>query len=129
MYLTAQRVASPRQIWGINAFYYEHGPIIWPPNALLMLDQGPGTLVEIAAEIEPLGGNRVLSFLDIVAPDGTPRQQIWRALELAVAVAPNNPHIFSVHSVAIRAQMDSARAAFWHSEFLALSLRAVDLCA
>ena len=39
----------------------------------------PGDLVESQTEL-PLGGNSVLSFLDVICPDGTPTDAILKAL-------------------------------------------------
>ncbi len=72
MYLTAQRVVSPSgQAEGINAFYYSHGPYVWeglPPAGIP--DSNPGVLVYQSVAVRQ-GGNRVRSYLDVVAPDET----------------------------------------------------------
>lgn len=69
MYVTAQRVVSPAtKHQGVNAFLYRHG-MNWttsPPADVP--EQNPGTLVARAISVSP-PGNRVRSYLDIVAPD------------------------------------------------------------
>jgi hypothetical protein len=70
MLLTAQRVMSPvshRQ--GVNVYQYQHGPYAWErvPNEFLP-EANPGELVAQWIHLPP-GGNRVVSFLDVVAPD------------------------------------------------------------
>jgi hypothetical protein len=76
MYLTAHHVVSPVSgDEGINAFHYEHGSVGWqipPPD---IPDQRPGTLVNAIIAVEP-PGNRVRSYLDIVAPDDAPWPEI-----------------------------------------------------
>jgi hypothetical protein len=79
MYLTAQRVRAPSGQKGINAFFYLHRRA-WldePPPEVLP-EHNPGELLHKQIEIYPPSGNRVLSYLDIVAPDGTPSTQIIR---------------------------------------------------
>lgn len=69
MYLTSQHVIAPTtQSEGINSFLYAHGGLTWevPPQAIP--DQDPGTLLAQSISIPP-PGNRVRSYLDVVAPD------------------------------------------------------------
>jgi len=70
MLLTAQRIQSPSSgQHGVNVYQYLHGTYHWQrvPNEFLP-DANPGELVEMWPALAP-GGNRVLSFLDFVAPD------------------------------------------------------------
>ena len=67
MYVTAQHVLAPAsQREGVNAFLYLHGDIPWgePPAP----EDDPGELHSKLVSVDP-PGNRVRSFLDIVAPD------------------------------------------------------------
>lgn len=77
MYLTAHHVTSPTdQRQGINAFLYRHETLSWdgmPPVEIP--SQNPGTLVAQSISVAP-PGNRVRSYLDIVAPDDTPWNEI-----------------------------------------------------
>jgi hypothetical protein len=72
MYLTAQHVISPvTHREGVNAYYYSHGNYLWdhePPPGIP--DADPGALMNQLTPIPP-GGNRVRSYLDVVAPDET----------------------------------------------------------
>lgn len=82
MYATSHRVQNrPRQ--GINAFLHEHGPrFAWPsePAELIGLpEKRPGRIVGRLVALPP-GGNPVLSYLDVLAPDGTR----WRTLAAAL---------------------------------------------
>ncbi|MFH1865036.1 MAG: hypothetical protein ABIK85_04065 [Candidatus Eisenbacteria bacterium] len=82
MYATAHRVVSPTTgAEGINAFHYLHGGYEWdgPPPPESMPETDPGTLFNDSVAVPP-PGNRVRSYLDVVAPDGTPAREIERAL-------------------------------------------------
>ena len=68
MLLVAQRVVSPERIQGINAYRYRHGDAPWPDDARPLLDDAAATLERTSVQLRP-GGNRILSYLDIVAPD------------------------------------------------------------
>jgi len=93
MYATAHRVLSPKNQVGVNTFLYLHGPEelhfdgrsidkIWVSQA--------GALVAERLEILPGGGNRVLSYLDVVCRDETDPALIRSALQNVVdAIRPN----------------------------------------
>jgi hypothetical protein len=81
MYATAHRVVSPTtRVEGVNTFYYLHDRG-WDgaPPLECMPETDPGTLVDKAVAVPP-PGNRVRSYLDILAPDGTTLQEIEHAL-------------------------------------------------
>jgi hypothetical protein len=89
MYITSQRVVSPaRPREGINAFLSLHGHggegvavIDWEnPRVEQVAEEFPGVLVDSECDLRP-GGNRVRSFLDVVARDGTPLARIKTALD------------------------------------------------
>ena len=86
MYLTSHRVflrSTNRR--GINSFLYRHddGPyreIDWAnPDVVKVADSLPGRFVAEEREIREPGGE-VLSFVDIVAEDGSERARIEAAL-------------------------------------------------
>lgn len=83
MYLTAQRVISPSSEIGINGFLYEHGTVAWetPPDPT---SESVGKLVHSLITVPP-GSNRVVSFVDIVAPDGTPYERIGTQIATWIA--------------------------------------------
>jgi hypothetical protein len=94
MFLTAQRVLSPatRQR-GVNVYQYLHGSHPWTrvPDRFLP-DVNPGELVAQWIELPP-GGNRIVSFLDVVAPDhigAVELQQRLTSLKHRVRL-PDNP--------------------------------------
>ncbi len=71
MYLTAQRVRSAAGAEALHAFLHLHdvpGADPFPDNPLSVPHEHPGQLVASHTPIPP-GGNRVLAYLDIVAPD------------------------------------------------------------
>ena len=81
MLLTAQRVISPRsRERGVNVYQYLHGPYAWErvPNEFLP-ESTPGELVAQWIQLPP-GGNRVVSFLDVVAPDEIGTVQLQQRL-------------------------------------------------
>jgi hypothetical protein len=85
MYLTAHRILAPSGETGINAFLHGHGksplPSLEQPNAIaLVADTLPGDILAHVCDVKP-GGNRVLSFIDIVAADDCPLDAIGRALD------------------------------------------------
>src|SRR3954462_1881712 len=80
MYVTAHLVKSRDQREGINAFVHLHGATFqWPDDASLLPDTTPGRTV-LRQTDPPPGGNDVRAYLDILAPDDTPRGEIERAL-------------------------------------------------
>ena len=85
MYATAQRVRSPERTTGINIFVYDHGDQPVPRrggsfDVQRVTTEEPGQLVAEQREIDP-GGNEVLSYIDVVASDGTDLAMIQNALD------------------------------------------------
>jgi hypothetical protein len=76
VYVAAQRVRSGTAV-AINVFIYEHAPARVPLRSDGAVDvervaeEFQGQLVSSKTPIPP-GGNAVLSYLDVAAPDGTP---------------------------------------------------------
>lgn len=80
MYATAHRVLSLSGQTGINTFVHFHGAeYLWPAEPWRLPETEPGTLSREQVEVR-VGGNRVRSYLDILAPDGTPRGELDIAL-------------------------------------------------
>jgi hypothetical protein len=74
----AHRVRAADGTEGINVFLHLHGEgFVWPetPWSLAQLAEHPGTLVWKRVQVPP-GGNKVLSFLDVIAPDDTPESDV-----------------------------------------------------
>ena len=81
MLLTAQRVVSPlANAQGVNVYQYLHGPQTWErvPDEFLP-EANPGELVAQWIQLAP-GGNRVVSFLDVVVPDETSMIELQQRL-------------------------------------------------
>jgi hypothetical protein len=118
MYLTAQRVRSSAGAEGINSFFYAHGPNAWqglPPQGIP--DRNPGNLVAQSIVVPP-PGNRVRSYLDVVAPDETPWSEIRPAFMAVVSEAQRRPFPWSGASgrVLFRLGMEQALAQLWQRE-------------
>jgi hypothetical protein len=116
MYLAALHVVCPPAgAEGINAFYYTHGQQDWviPPNP----DQQPGTLVNSRVSVPP-GGNRVRSYLDVVAPDGATWSEIRQELLSFVLDNEDGPMPWSDRTgrCLFRLGMESALAQKWAQE-------------
>ncbi len=87
MYLSAQRVRSPRGESGVNVLLFRHGEAV--PGAILGLpvpetlarvsQQQPGKLFASRLALTP-GGNSVEAFLDLVAPDDAPIERLEAAI-------------------------------------------------
>jgi hypothetical protein len=104
MYATAQRVSRNGHT-GVNAFLYLHGQdFVWPEDASSLPEQGPGTLTERQSISIPPGQNPVHSFLDVVAPDGTPGSVLLEALTMfrQDISERSNPAVFTFGRVTIR---------------------------
>ena len=118
MYLTGQHVRASTGADGINAFHYSHVGRTWeglPPHGIP--DEDPGALVAQTIVVPP-PGNRVRSYLDIVAPDVTPWAEIRPAFMSFVAEAQRRrfPWAGVVGRTYFRAGMEQALAANWQRE-------------
>jgi hypothetical protein len=125
MYLTAQRVFSPAtKREGINAFYYVHGNAAWlePP----LPESDPGTLHRKLISIDP-PGNRVRSYLDIVAPDNASLTDLRHALMTFVSTNQRRtlPWKSVSGSTLLRFGADEALAQQWSREIADL-FRAIE---
>lgn len=122
MYLAAQRVRAPSGKEGINAFFYRHGRV-WlgnPPDDVLP-EQDPGELVSMQLEIQP-SGNRVRSYLDLVAPDETPSVQLVRLTRDLMRNADLHPLPWGIviGDCLVRFGLDEALLPNWNAELGAL---------
>jgi len=106
VYVVAQRVLSPGGRSGVNAFLFFHGDVDIPgvswndPDVDIIANAHPGTLALQRVE-QPSGGNVVVSYLDIVAPDAVGFEQLGRAL-LEIPDPSSNAASWSRGVVAIR---------------------------
>jgi hypothetical protein len=122
MLLTAQHVHRSAEQDGINAFCSLHGPYTWygPPPAGIP-EQNPGQRVHERVAI-PAGGNRVRSYLDIVAPDETPTSEILSAIPTFVANMRSQalPWVDTVGRCTFRFEVEPALRDLWATELEAL---------
>jgi hypothetical protein len=132
MYLTAQRVfASKSRQTGINAFLYTHGGRTWhvPPSDIP--DRQPGRLERKTIAVPP-PGNRVRSYLDIVAPDELPPDELQRRLLTFLKHVEGEPFPWEAVEgpCLFRIGMDAELAkAGWSREVAALALAGAALLA
>ncbi len=122
MYLAALHVISPANGQeGVNAFYYRHAGPDWivPPNAVP--DEDPGELVKKDVAVPP-GGNRVRSYLDIIAPDTASWPEIRGNFLAFVLDTESQPFPWNgvVGRCRFRAGIEDGLAAAWRSELGAL---------
>lgn len=125
MYYCAQRVQSHDGTQGINAFLYLHGSYEWDgrPPLELAPERDPGVLADSTIEVPP-PGNRVRSYLDIVAPDSTPMNNIARAALSHPPVA-KLPVDWVCANVWCRFGADLALAPQWRHELQRLLARII----
>lgn len=131
MYLTAHRVVSPStKEEGINAFYYTHGNYVWEgrPPLHLLPDNDPGVLVKQSVAVSP-PGNRVRSFLDLVAPETCTAQTLARRVEaIREGDAPASfPAEWNVEQLWLRLGLEQVLTPFWRQELWTLAERAIAL--
>jgi hypothetical protein len=115
MYLSALHVRCvPSGDEGINAFKYVHGRDWLEPPAGVP-DDDPGRLVKYQFEVPP-GGNRVRSFLDVIAPDSSEWEDVRAAIQggLALSKPPMN---FTYAACRIRFSLDEGLRPRWLEEF------------
>ena len=129
MYICAQRVERPGESsgeQGINAYYYLHGSSSWqghPPRQFLP-ESNPGVLADSLLELMPPGGNRVRSYIDIVAPDGTPLNHIVPAAT-SHGVISSFPVEWVQGNVWCRLGVERALAIDWKHELSRLLARVI----
>lgn len=72
MYITAHRVRTPEGLVAIHGFRHRHDAdrCPFPDDPLEVPRDAPGILEEQEVELR-VGGNRVLSYLDLIAPEGS----------------------------------------------------------
>ena len=118
MYLVAQRVKTPGGE-GINAYLHEHGvraDWVWSPPDRIP-DQDPGQLVN--NNVTTTGMGRVRSFLDIAAPDGSTKEQLWWAHDGIVALMRSGatlPLQLTSGTMLVRLEVEFQLQERWHDE-------------
>lgn len=121
MRLSSQRVLASDGTHGINSFYYQHGPTVWLDTPPIEVQQSSGVLVNSHLRIRP-GGNRVLSYLDVVAPDSTPNHRLSRAIVDSIDLFrnPDFPLRVQIMDILFTFDIDANIAPAWREEIVAL---------
>lgn len=99
MYITAHRVRSRTGDTGINAFLHLHDDrdygLDWSKlDVRRVTEQEPGRLFAERLDVVP-GGNHVLAYLDVAAPDGTPLAAVAHALQHMRTAVRDTPQPWS----------------------------------
>lgn len=129
MYITAHLVKSRDQREGINAFLHVHGAsFAWPDDASSLPETTPGRTVLHRTDLPP-GGNQVRAYLDILAPDRSPRVAIEQALEAFSQDLRErrNPTVFNHGTVTIRFGVEPALEGLRAQQLEMLTRSAVQL--
>lgn len=115
---------------GVNAFLYRHGNFVWDgyPPAQFFPDQNPGELTLSHVEVTP-PGNRIRSYLDIVAPDEVTEGEIRRALGtfLERSRAQPLPWVGVIGRCFLRVGMERELTRTWRDEIASLYREAASL--
>ncbi len=125
MYLTSHHVVSPSgEHEGVNTFLYLHGAYTWTQLPPEIPDKNPGTLTAQSISVRP-PGNRVRSYLDIIAPDETRWDEVRVGLMDFVGMSQRSPFPWSGQSgrCSFRLGMEIGIASQWQKE-LAILYRA-----
>ncbi len=130
MYLTAHHVvAKTGTPEGINAFLYLHDVPAWRVPPPEIPDQNPGRLVHRNITVTP-PGNRVRSYLDVVAPDDAAWTEIRQNFIQFVSHVQRQPLPWEgvVGRCLFRFGLERSLAPQWQRELhqLYLEIQAVD---
>src|SRR5262245_27279680 len=118
MLLVAQRVISTaHRVQGVNVYRYSHDRTSWPADPRLMLDDPSKSLEKKEVSLRP-GRNRIVSYLDVVAPDGTAPGEILGELRQLTAHAPppELPAERVLGRCAVRWSLEERMLPFWRGE-------------
>jgi hypothetical protein len=126
MRLSAQRVMAADGQIGVNAFCYLHGLVVWLDQPPPEVTNSRGHLANSRTEVRP-GGNKVLSYLDIVAPDDTPSRKLYREIIDSIDLFREQPLPLSVQirELTFEFNVDPRLAAGWREEIATLLRAAI----
>lgn len=129
MFITAQHVVSPvSKLEGINTFLFVHDGQAWEHVSVPDIpDQNPGVLRAQSISVMP-PGNRVRSYLDIVAPDEVRWDDVRVGLAEFVGRCSSGPLPWAGESRNgyLRIGMERALSSAWQRE-LAILYRAAQV--
>jgi len=134
MYLTAHHVRAPDGSVGINAYLHRHSQsdetrINWErPDVARIANELPGKDVAQAIEVKP-GGNTVLGYLDVVAPERADPAFLADSLRLFEHYVreAHFPVVFSSNRIAIRFGIVIGLQRLAFAEFRRLRARVLQL--
>lgn len=93
MYWTAHHVVNPAGTDDVHVFVYSHGiDFAWPDDPRSIPNDHQGTPVTERTPIIPAGGNRVMSYLDVLAPDNLDDMVVRSALLLFLVNVEAEPN-------------------------------------
>ncbi len=118
MLITAQRVVAPSGLVGINSYHYEHyADTPWTTDDLTALESS-ASLAKSRFQVEP-GGNRVRSYLDVFAPEGTTATELlpWFQRILRTPTPPSFPFVDREDQAVLRFNLDLGLVPTWRDEF------------
>jgi hypothetical protein len=134
MYLTAQRVFSKDGQEGINSFYYLHRPHkqpkpTTPADLVSVAENNTGKLLVNVSlpEVKP-GGNRVKSYLDIVAHDDVDEKALHIALnkfKTEIEETKMGPIFFFYGSIGFRFNTETSMYKILKDEYVTLENKAL----
>lgn len=122
MYATAHKVVRFDGSEGINSFLHLHGTDFeWPEDSSTLPEDNPGQLGKKEITIPP-GGNRVRSYLDLLAPDGLHRDTIIETLKAFEQDLGErrNPTVFHLGTVTVRYGVEDELITMRKDEFILL---------
>lgn len=121
MRLVAQRVRSVRGDDGINAFYYAHGPYVWLDSPPPEIRRARGHLINSHVAVRP-PGNRVRSYLEILAPDETSNAKVEQDMAACVDLfaAPRFPLKVQSGDSTFEFDVEQPLAPAWRREIIVL---------
>ena len=118
MLATAQRVVSPTGLVGINVYLYHHDARQpWTPHDLGALEAS-ARLKDQHFQVHP-GGNKVRSYLDVFAPEGTPSTDLlpWFRRLTRTPSTPSFPLVDREGEAVLRFNLDLGLVPTWRDEF------------
>ncbi len=122
MLVTAQRVVAPAGLVGINVYLYQHDSgQPWTPDDLDALE-AHATLTRHHFQVDP-GGNRVRSYLDVFAPEGTTAAELlpWFRRLTRTSSSPSFPLTDKEGPAVLRFNLDLGLVPTWRDEFTDLA--------
>lgn len=131
MYITAHWVQTPEGDLGINGWYHQHPRnLAWPADLdgiLGLIETNPGREIESQLAFKP-GGNSVLAYIDVLAPERARPEAIQEALACLEAADPDqSPITAKVGSIVVRMGCVIGRRDRWKEDVATLGKTVMEL--